>query len=197
MSEKKTMLRLEGVGKMYKMYSKRLDSYLDAANLGWLLPWRRLDYDEFWALRDVDLEVDSGTRLGIIGRNGAGKTTLLKLLTQNVAPTEGTIEVKGQVQALLEAGAGFHPEFTGYENIRASLTYQGMAPDQIEEAIKDIQTFTELGQFLAQPFKTYSAGMKSRLTFATATVLNPDILIVDEILGAGGTLILRANRWNG
>lgn len=178
-------IQLQGVGKMYKMFPSRFDNFLDALNLSWMSTRRKKAAREFWALRGVNLEVKAGSRLGIIGRNGAGKSTLLKLITQNKAPTEGTIRINGQVQALLEAGAGFHPEFTGYENIRASLIYQGLEPRNIQKAIDDIEEFTELGQFLSQPFKTYSAGMQARLTFATATTLNPDILIVDEILGAG------------
>jgi lipopolysaccharide transport system ATP-binding protein len=184
MSEQ-TAIKLTQIGKMYKMYPRRIDNVLDAFHLSWLTPRRRKLAKDFWALRGIDLEIKTGTRLGIIGRNGAGKSTLLKLITLNKVPTEGTLEVNGQVQALLEAGAGFHPEFTGYENIRASLTYQGMDNDEIEAAITDIAEFTELGQFLSQPFKTYSAGMQARLTFAAATVLKPDILIIDEILGAG------------
>jgi lipopolysaccharide transport system ATP-binding protein len=136
-------------------------------------------------LARIDLEVKQGERLGIIGRNGAGKSTLLKLLTGNLAPTEGQLTVNGSIQALLTAGAGFHPEFSGIENIQSSLTYQGLTSDEINQAIADISEFTELGDFLGQPFKMYSAGMQARLTFATATVLKPDILIVDEILGAG------------
>ena len=167
------------------MYPNRLDIALDATGLINLFPWRKARGREFWALRNIDLEVKKGQRLGIIGRNGAGKSTMLKLLTGNLAPTEGQVQVNGAVQALLTSGAGFHPEFTGYENIRSSLVYQGLNPDQIEAAVKDIAEFTELGDFLSQPFKLYSAGMQARLTFATATVLNPDILIVDEILGAG------------
>lgn len=178
-------IQLQGVGKMYKMFPSRLDNFLDALNLNWIAPLRKNNAREFWAVRDVDLEVKAGSRLGVIGRNGAGKSTLLKLITQNKAPTEGYVRINGQVQALLEAGAGFHPEFTGYENIRASLIYQGLDLRNIQKAMDDIEEFTELGQFLSQPFKTYSAGMQARLTFATATTLNPDILIVDEILGAG------------
>ncbi len=178
-------IHLSAVGKMYKMFPTRLDNVLDALGLARLMPWRRVKPQEFWALRAIDLEITAGSRLGIIGRNGAGKSTLLKLITGNVTPTEGRIEVNGDVQALLEAGAGFHPEFTGYENIRASLTYQGLTPTEIEAAVEEIAEFTELGQFLSQPFKTYSLGMQARLVFATATVLEPHILIVDEILGAG------------
>jgi len=176
---------LQDVGKMYMMYPNRLDIALDAVGLIRLFPWRRARGREFWALRNINLKVSKGERLGIIGRNGAGKSTMLKLLTGNLASTEGEINVNGTVQALLTSGSGFHPEFTGYENIRSSLVYQGLKPDQIEEAVKDIAEFTELADFLSQPLKLYSAGMQARLAFATATVLNPDILIVDEILGAG------------
>jgi len=178
-------LRLAGIGKMYKVFPTRLDNLLDALGLDRLMPWREVKLREFWALRGIDFEIGLGRQVGVIGRNGAGKSTLLKLITGNLAPTEGEIEVNGQVQALLEAGAGFHPEFTGYENIRASLTYQGLTPEAIAAAIEDIAEFTELGEFLAQPFKTYSTGMQTRLVFATATVLKPDVLIIDEILGAG------------
>jgi lipopolysaccharide transport system ATP-binding protein len=178
-------IRLSGVGKMYKMFASRLDKGFDALGLARLMFWRRVKPQEFWALRSIDLEITAGSRVGIIGRNGAGKSTLLKLITGNMAPTEGLVEVNGDVQALLEAGAGFHPEFTGYENIRASLTYQGLTPAQIEATVEEIAEFTELGRFLSQPFKTYSMGMQARLAFATATALKPHILIVDEILGAG------------
>jgi lipopolysaccharide transport system ATP-binding protein len=178
-------IRLDGVGKMYKLFSSRSDNLLDALGLGRALPWHRVAYKELWALRGVGLQLGRGERMGIIGRNGAGKSTLLKLITGNLAPTEGTVDVNGQVQALLEAGAGFHPDFTGYENIRAALLYQGLRESEIAEAEADIAEFTELGDFLSQPFKTYSTGMQARLAFATATVLRPQILIIDEILGAG------------
>lgn len=186
MSEQsQTVVRLHNVGKMYKLYASRLDNFLDALGLDRLMPWRKIQATEFWALRNIDLELKQGQRIGIIGRNGAGKSTLLKLVSGNISPTEGEIDVRGSVQALLTSGAGFHPEFTGYENIRAALVYQGLTPEEIEDAVQEIAEFTELGQFLEQPFKTYSAGMQARLTFATATVIKPEILIVDEILGAG------------
>lgn len=178
-------ISLRGVGKMYKIYASRLDNCIDAMGLSRVLPWRRVKYREFWALRGIDLEISCGKRLGIIGCNGAGKTTLLKLITGNLPTTEGSLIVNGTVHALMTTGAGFHPEFTGIENIEASLTYQGLSPRQIRTAIDDIADFTELGTFLDQPFKTYSAGMQARLTFATATTLAPHILIIDEILGAG------------
>jgi lipopolysaccharide transport system ATP-binding protein len=176
-------IRFEQVGKMYKVFGSKLDTALDALSL----PTFRRDgrYREFWALRDIDLELARGARLGIIGRNGAGKTTLLKLVTGNVPPSEGNVTVNGDVQALLETGGGLHPEFTGRENIRASLGYLGLSRSDIEDAEREIAEFTELGRFLDQPFKAYSQGMQARLSFAIATTTQPEILIVDEILGAG------------
>lgn len=178
-------IMLQEVGKMYKVFSSRFDNFLDAVGMNRMMPWRGVTFREFWAVRDIDISVQRGKRLGIIGCNGAGKTTLLKLITGNLAPTEGTLNVKGHVHALMSTGAGFHPEFTGRENIEASLIYQGFSSRAIKEACEEIAEFTELGSFLDQPFKTYSAGMQARLTFATATTLTPDILIVDEVLGAG------------
>ena len=176
-------IRFEQVGKMYKVFGSKLDTALDALNLPTF--GRDGRYREFWALRDIDLELARGARLGIIGRNGAGKTTLLKLVTGNLAPTEGGVTVNGDVQALLEIGGGLHPEFTGRENIRASLSYVGLSRAEIEDSEREIAEFTELGRFLDQPFKTYSQGMQARLSFAIATTTQPEILIVDEILGAG------------
>ena len=174
-------IRLAGVGKMYKIFPSRGANLLDALGL----PGGGHRYREFWALRGVDFEVQRGSRLGIIGRNGAGKSTLLKLITGNIVPTEGALEVRGDVQALLEAGAGFHPEFSGEDNIRAALTLQGVPPGAMPDLVDEIAEFTELGEFLGQPFRTYSAGMQARLAFATATAVKPDILIVDEMLSAG------------
>jgi ABC-type polysaccharide/polyol phosphate transport system ATPase subunit len=179
------VIQLANVGKMYKIFSSRLDHFLVALGLSRLMPWREIRPHEFWALRNIDFELKAGRRLGIIGRNGAGKSTLLKLITGNLAPSEGVVTVEGQVQALLEAGSGFHPEFTGYENVNAALTYQGLSRAEIARATEDIADFTELGDFLKQPYKTYSTGMMARLVFAVATAVKPNILIIDEILGAG------------
>jgi len=176
-------IRFEQVGKMYKVYGSKLDTALDALNLPTFRRGGR--YREFWALRDITFELARGARLGIIGRNGAGKTTLLKLVTGNVAPSEGNVTVNGDVQALLETGGGLHPEFTGRENIRASLSYLALSAEEIADAEREIADFTELGRFLDQPFKAYSQGMQARLSFAIATSTRPEILIVDEILGAG------------
>ena len=178
-------ISVEGVGKMYKLFARPSDKVLDAFNLQRLLFWRKHSYQEFWALRDLYLTVAKGERLGIVGRNGAGKSTLLKIITGSVQSTEGHVHVRGSVQALMELGTGFHPEFTGRQNIRASLAYQGLSPARVKAAEEDIIDFAELGSFIDQPIKTYSAGMYARLAFSTATAVEPDILIIDEVLGAG------------
>jgi lipopolysaccharide transport system ATP-binding protein len=171
---------MANVGKAYKLFPSPLGIFLDALGLS-----RLTRYREFWAVRGFDLELARGQRLGLIGRNGAGKSTVLKLITQNVDATEGTVEVDGDVYALFEAGGGLHPEFSGYENVRASLEAMGLDAGAVAEAERDIAEFTELGRFLEQPLKTYSLGMQSRLSFAISTAVEPEILIVDEILGAG------------
>jgi lipopolysaccharide transport system ATP-binding protein len=176
---------LDGIAKVYRLYDSPSEQALDVFGLSRLRFWRKPRYHDKAALEDVSLVVRRGERIGIIGRNGAGKTTLLKLVTGNFAPTRGTVTVNGSVQALINTGLGFHPEFTGYENIRASLVYNGLAEAELDAAIADIVEFVELDEYLHQPIKTYSLGMQSRLYFATATAIRPDILIIDEVLGAG------------
>ena len=183
-------IRFEDVGKMYKIYGSRRDNLVDALGLQRFIGSSRERYREFWALRGVDFELRRGSRLGIIGRNGAGKSTLLKIVTGNLPHTEGAVTVNGAVQALLDVGSGLHPEFTGRENIHASLGFLGLNRTEIEEATEDIAEFTELGRFLDQPFKTYSLGMQARLGLGIATTVRPEILIIDEILGAGDAYFL-------
>lgn len=170
----------ENVSKVYKLYNSQWQMVKDA--LGFK---SRKQCQEFNALKNINLTVKKGERIGLIGRNGAGKSTLLKLITGNFQQTSGNIIINGKVQALMNTGIGFHPEFTGMENIKASLLYNGLKKDQFNEAIEDIIDFVELGVFLNQPLKTYSLGMQSRLHFAVATSIKPEILIVDEVLGAG------------
>jgi lipopolysaccharide transport system ATP-binding protein len=184
-SSSKIIINIKNLSKMYKLYHRPGDKVLDAFGINHWLFWRKNYYQEFWSLRDINLTVNRGERLGIIGRNGAGKSTLLKIIAGNIAPTEGSVEVGGNIQALMELGTGFHPEFTGFQNIRASLAYQGFTSSQIEEKEKEIIEFAELGEFILQPIKTYSAGMYARLAFSTSTAIEPNILIIDEILGAG------------
>jgi lipopolysaccharide transport system ATP-binding protein len=174
------VVRLNGVGKAYKIFRSPFGIFLDAIGFS-----RLTQHREFWAVRGFDLELARGQRLGLVGRNGAGKSTVLKLITQNIDASEGSLEVDGEVHALFEAGGGLHPEFTGIENLRASLETMGLDRQEIDEAERDIADFTELGGFLDQPLKTYSLGMQSRLSFAISTAVKPEILIVDEVLGAG------------
>lgn len=186
MPEVPVAIRFVGVSKVYKLYPNPWAMTKELLGLQRLVFWRRPPaYPEFAALREVSLEVKRGDRLGVLGRNGAGKTTLLKLMTQNFEPTTGTVTVHGRIQSLMEMGLGFHPDFTGYENIRASLIYNNLSSADIAEAIEDIVDFVELGDFLHQPIKTYSLGMVGRLGFATSTAIKPDILIIDEVLSAG------------
>lgn len=184
-SEKPT-IAFRNVSKAYKLYDRPHERLLDQIGLMKLMFWRKAEpYHLFHALHDVDITIRPGERIGIIGRNGAGKTTLLKLITGNFSPNVGTVEVNGTVQALMQLGLGFHPEFSGYENIKASLNYNGLTGKALKMALDDIVEFVELEEFLHQPVKTYSMGMQARLQFAVATAIQPDILIVDEVLGAG------------
>jgi len=171
--------------KVYRLYQNTFDRVIDALGLDRLRIGRKKKYQEFSALDDLSVTIEHGERIGLIGRNGAGKTTLLKLITGVFEPTAGKISVDGSVQALMQIGIGFHMEMSGYENIRGALIYNGLTERQMDEAIEDVIEFVELGDYLYQPLRTYSLGMLSRLQFATATAIRPDILIADEVLGVG------------
>lgn len=141
--------------------------------------------NEFYALREIDLTIKSGEKVGIIGRNGAGKSTLLKVLSKVTYPTSGSIQVNGRISSLLEVGSGFHPELTGYENIYLSGAILGMKKKEIDSCIADIVDFSEIGDFLHMPVKHYSSGMYSRLAFSISTHVSAEIIIVDEVLAVG------------
>ena len=140
---------------------------------------------QLWALRDVSFQVREGEILGIIGRNGAGKSTLLKILSRITAPTEGRVKIRGRVGSLLEVGTGFHPELTGRENIYLNGTILGMTRPEVTRKLDEIVEFAEMGQFIDTPVKRYSSGMTVRLAFAVAAHLEPEILIIDEVLAVG------------
>ncbi len=179
------VIELDDLSKIYRLYKSIGDQIWALTGLDRYRFWRKTKAQDFRALDHLSLSIGAGERVGIVGRNGAGKTTLLKILTGAIQPTEGTLNVDGPVQALMQVGLGFHPDFTGYQNIRSSLIYNGLDAGETDAAIAEIVDFVELGDFLQQPFKTYSLGMRSRLQFATATAIRPDILVIDEVLGAG------------
>jgi len=145
----------------------------------------RRQMEEFWALKDVSLEIPQGQAVGIVGRNGAGKSTLLKLLSRITQPTTGRIEIEGRVASLLEVGTGFHPELTGRENVFLNGSILGMTRAEIHRKFDEIVAFSEVERFLDTPVKRYSSGMYMRLAFAVAAHLEPEILIVDEVLAVG------------
>ncbi|WP_369987524.1 ABC transporter ATP-binding protein [Pseudomonas xanthosomatis] len=179
-------ISLHGVSKTFKRFQHPGWRALDALGL----PVSRKRYDNFAALADIDLDIGRGEKVALIGRNGAGKSTLLRLICGQMRADCGQIRVNGQVQALMTLGTGFHPDFTGLENIRSALALQGVAPSEMAQCLEDITEFSELDGFLQRPVKEYSAGMYARLAFAVATTVTPDVLIIDEILGAGDAYFL-------
>lgn len=180
------VIKLTGVSKFYKLYNQPKDRLKEALNL-----FKNKYHKPFYALKDIDLEVRKGDILGVVGRNGCGKSTLLKVITGVLQPDEGNISVKGKITALLELGAGFNPEFTGIDNIHFYAKILGLTNQELEEKLPLIIAFAELGTFLDQPIKTYSSGMKSRLGFAVAVHVDPEILILDEVLAVGDALFKR------
>lgn len=174
------MIRAESLSKRYWIYDRPYQRLVD-----WITPGTARRGREFWALRDVSFEIEPGTSLGVVGVNGAGKSTLLKLLTGTSIPTSGTFSVQGRVSALLELGLGFHPEFTGRENIALNGKFSGLGTGELESKTPWIIDFSELGDFIDQPLRTYSSGMQMRLAFAIAAAVEPEVLIIDEALSVG------------
>jgi len=177
-------LRADGLWKRFQLQKDRADS---VGQLVWrMLPGRRsIAVEPFWALRDVSFEMQEGQSMGIIGHNGAGKSTSLKLLTRTMTPTMGSLAVHGRVSALIELGAGFHPDFTGRENIILNASILGIRRRDIQRRMDDIIDFAGIGGFIDTPVKYYSSGMQARLGFSVAIHVDPEILIVDEVLAVG------------
>ena len=190
-----SVIRIENLSKSYRIrhgaardeYDTLRDSL--AAAVTW--PLRKLrgmangSVEEFWALKDVNLEIQQGEVVGLIGPNGAGKSTLLKILSRITPPTAGCIRLRGRVGSLLEVGTGFHPELTGRENVYLNGSILGMSRCEIQTKFDEIVEFSGIEQFLDTPVKRYSSGMYVRLAFAVAANLEPEILLVDEVLAVG------------
>lgn len=216
MSHSPAVIRVEKLGKKYTLHHEQTERYnalrdvitnraKEAAHL--LNPFKRSNHhcyaskhslrehnrseEDFWALNDVNFEIRSGERIGIIGRNGAGKSTLLKILSRITEPTTGRVQIRGRVASLLEVGTGFHPELTGRENIYLNGAILGMAQREIRSKFDEIVSFAEVEKFLDTPVKRYSSGMYVRLAFAVAAHLEPEILIVDEVLSVGDAAFQR------
>lgn len=189
---KDTVIKVEGLGKVYKIgererYLALRDNLLNLVKLPYKLITGNapLKKPQFWALKDVSFEVKKGEVIGVIGRNGAGKTTLLKILSRITEPTTGQVTLKGRVSALLEVGTGFHPELTGRENIYLNGAILGMKKKEITAKFDAIVKFSGVEKFLDTPVKRYSSGMQVRLAFAVAAHLDPEILLIDEVLAVG------------
>jgi ABC-type polysaccharide/polyol phosphate transport system ATPase subunit len=175
-----TVIQLNHVSKKFRLFPNQKARMIYALN-----PRGSKKGQEFFALNDINMNVKQGEILGIIGRNGSGKSTLLKVISGILTPSEGTVETRGKIIPLIELGAGFHPNFTGLENIYFYTVILGYSRKQIDQLIPEIIEFSELGDFINQPIKNYSSGMKSRLAFSVSILVDPDILILDEVLSVG------------
>lgn len=173
-------IHIEELGKQFRIYTERNQSLKSA-----ILRRKISKYDQFWALKDISFDVMSGTTVGLIGDNGSGKSTLLKTLAKIYWPDEGNIEYFGRMSALLEVGSGFHPELTGRENVYLNGSILGMKKKEIEDRYDSIVEFSGVEEFIDQPVKNYSSGMYVRLGFSVAIHVEPDILVVDEVLAVG------------
>lgn len=171
---------VKNLGKAYKVYPSKLERLRE-----WLIPFSKPRHDYHWVLQGLNFVVKPGEALGIIGINGAGKSTLLKMITGTTQPTTGNVNISGRVAALLELGMGFHPDFTGRQNALMAGQLLGYNKSQIEALMPEIESFSEIGEYIDQPVRVYSSGMQMRLAFSVATAQRPDVLIVDEALSVG------------
>ena len=184
------VIEIQNLTKKFLLFKNKKDKLHYTLRLGKLPFVKEKKYKEFYALKDIEIKIQKGERIGIIGKNGSGKSTLLKIIAGRFNKTSGNIEINGIVNALMELGTGFHPDFTGRENIYSSLSHHGYTQKEIKIFEEEIIDFAEIEEFIDQPVKVYSAGMYTRLAFAIATTIKPDILIVDEVLGAGDSYFL-------
>lgn len=175
-------IKIENLTKIYKLYDKPVDRLKESLSIS-----KKNRHKDYYALKDINLEVKKGEILGIVGTNGSGKSTILKIITGVLTQTSGNVEINGKISALLELGAGFNPEYTGIENIYLNGTMLGYTKEEIDEKLSDIISFADIGEFIYQQVKTYSSGMFARLAFAVSINVDPDILIVDEALSVGDT----------
>ncbi len=173
-------IEVRGLRKRFRIYHQRNQTLKQT-----LVSRGRGDYEEFWAVRDISLTVDPGSTLGIIGANGSGKSTLLKCIAGILTPDAGSVRVRGRLAALLEIGSGFHPEYSGRENIYLNGALLGLPRRYIQSVYDEIVAFSELGRFIDNPVKTYSSGQYMRLGFSVAVHLDPDVLLIDEVLAVG------------
>ena len=173
-------MSVRGLGKAYRQYASRWSRLAE-----WLLPWGGARHELKWVLQDISFEVAAGEAVGIIGMNGAGKSTLLKLITGTSHATTGEVRLTGRVAALLELGMGFHPDFTGRQNVFVAGQLIGLSGQEIARLMPEIEAFAEIGDYMDMPVRVYSSGMQVRLAFAVATCKRPDVLIVDEALSVG------------
>lgn len=176
------VVKVENVGMRFNLSSEKVDDLKD-----FIIKKLKgnIQYESFWALKNINLELEKGERLGIMGLNGAGKSTLLKIIAGVLKPTEGNVTVRGKIVPLLELGAGFEKQYTGAENIYLYGAMLGYSKEFIQSKYDEIVEFSELGEFINVPIKNYSSGMRSRLGFAIATVVEPDVIILDEVLSVG------------
>lgn len=178
----KEVLKVDNVSMKFNLSSEKVDSVKEYFIK---LLKREMEYDEFWALQNISFSLEKGDRLGILGLNGAGKSTLLKVIAGVFKPTTGTVTRKGKIAPLLELGAGFDMQYTGAENIYLYGAVLGYRKEFIRSKYDEIVAFSDLGKFINVPLKNYSSGMRSRLGFAIATIMEPEILILDEVLSVG------------
>lgn len=173
-------IAVRGLSKAYKRYSSRFGRLVE-----WASPTTKSRHTLTWVLNDISFNVADGESVGILGVNGAGKSTLLKLITGTTQPTTGEVKVHGRMAALLELGMGFHPDFSGRQNVFMAAQLQGLTTEQIENHFEEIEAFADIGDYIDMPVRVYSSGMQVRLAFAVATAIRPDVLIVDEALSVG------------